>query len=297
MKNKTIPIIFAVDDAYIPFLAVTIQSLSDHINPKNQYILKVLYTKINEENKKKILKYANENISIEFVNVEKEIKKMESKLPVGYFYSSATYYRVLIPNLYPEYNKVLYLDADIVILEDVAKLYNTNIENYLLGCMPEPWIRKIKEFRVYAEKILGLSSYKKYFNAGIILMNLKELRAMNFEDVFLHLLESTRYSFAQDQDYLNRICKGRVKYISSAWNASGYLYKKDNPKIVHYTIYKPWLIEDMPNNSYFWEAAKKTEFYDYIKGLMTKDSHKSGDKSIEQFKKTAIYECSCVGNG
>lgn len=297
MKKQDIPIIFAVDDAYIPFLAVTIQSLSDHISKKNQYYLKVLYTKIKDENKKKILKYENENIHIEFVNVKKDIERMESKLPVGYFYSSATYYRVLIPNLYPQYDKVLYLDADIVILEDVAKLYNVNIDDYLLGCMPEPWIRKVKEFRVYAEKVLGLASYKKYFNAGILLMNLNALREMNFEDVFLHLLDSVKYRFAQDQDYLNRICKGRVKYIRSAWNASGYLYKKENPKIVHYTIYKPWLIKDMPNSEYFWDAAKKTEFYDYIKSLMQDNGTESGDKSVEAFKETAVYESSCVGNG
>ena len=69
MKQE-IPIFFAVDDAYIPFLAVTIQSLSENVNNKNLYKLRILYTNINQENQNEIKKYENNNIKIEFVNVK-----------------------------------------------------------------------------------------------------------------------------------------------------------------------------------------------------------------------------------
>ena len=91
---------------------------------------------------------------------------------------------------------------------------------------------------------------------------------------FIHLLKNVRYTFAQDQDYFNRICKGRIKYLNECWNASGYIYDKAKPKIVHYTVYKPWLSVDMPNNNYFWNTAKKTSFYDYISGLKDENSKK-----------------------
>lgn len=75
MMKKEIPIFFAVDDAYIPFLAVTIKSLSKKVNKTNIYHLRILYTNITMENQKEIMKYQNENIIIEFVNVSESLKK------------------------------------------------------------------------------------------------------------------------------------------------------------------------------------------------------------------------------
>ena len=296
MKQE-IPIFFAVDDAYIPFLAVTIQSLSENINNKNLYKLRILYTSINQENQNEIKKYENDNIKIEFVNVQNNLEKLEGNLLTRDYYSNATYYRVLIPNLYPEYDKVLYLDADIVILDDIAKLYNKNIGNYLIAGVSEHWFDQYRELQEYAEKVIGVSSYKKYINAGIMLMNLKKLRELKFEEKFIHLLENVKYVFAQDQDYFNRICKGRIKYLKEYWNASGYIYDKTNPKIIHYTVYKPWQLIDMPNSEYFWKFAKKTVFYDYIYGLHNEESKLKGNQSLQEFRRIAKQEADCVGNG
>lgn len=297
MMKKEIPIFFAVDDAYIPFLAVTIKSLSKKVNKTNIYHLRILYTNITMENQKEIMKYQNENIIIEFVNVSESLKKIEGKLLIRDYYSNATYYRILIPNLYPQYEKVLYLDSDIIILDDIAKLYNVNINNYLIGAVSERWFRNYTEFKGYGEKVIGLKSYKKYINAGIMLMNLQKLRNIQFEDKFLHLLETVKYRFAQDQDYFNRICKGNIKYLKEYWNASAYLYKKSNPKIVHYTIFKPWLYKDMPNNQYFWNNAKETVFYDYIASLPNQGGKLKGESSLTEFRRIAKYESDCVGNG
>lgn len=297
MIKKEIPIFFAVDDAYIPFLAVTIKSLSKKINKSNIYNLRILYTNITKENQKEIMKYKNENIIIEFVNVNESLKKLEGKLLIRDYYSNATYYRILIPNLYPQYEKVLYLDSDIVILDDIAKLYNVNINNYLIGAVSEHWFRNYSEFKGYGEKVIGLKSYKKYINAGIMLMNLQKLRYIQFEDKFLHLLETVKYRFAQDQDYFNRICKGNIKYLKEYWNASGYLYSKSNAKIIHYTIFKPWLFKDMPNSKYFWNIAKETAFYDYIASLPDEEGKLKGENSLAEFRRIAKYESNCVGNG
>lgn len=296
MKQE-IPIFFAVDDAYIPFLVVTIQSLSENISNNNLYRLRILYTSISEDNQSEIKKYENDNIKIEFVNVQNNLDRLEGNLLTRDYYSNATYYRVLIPNLYPEYDKVLYLDADIVVLDDIAKLYNKSIGNYLIAGVSEHWFDKYRELQEYAEKVIGVSSYKKYINAGIMLMNLKELRESNFEEKFIHLLENVKYVFAQDQDYFNRICKGRIKYLNECWNASGYIYDKSNPKIVHYTVYKPWQLIDMPNSGYFWKYAKKTFFYDYIYGLHNEESKLKGEKSLQEFRRIAKQEADCVGNG
>ena len=69
---KEIPVFFAVDNGYIPFLGVALKSLVDNSSEKNKYEIKVLYTNVSEENKAKIKKYEKENISIEFVDLNKQ---------------------------------------------------------------------------------------------------------------------------------------------------------------------------------------------------------------------------------
>ena len=128
-KTKVIPIFFAVDDGYIPFLAVALSSLIENSSKEYHYSIKILYTDIKEENKKKISKYEKENVNIEFVDLNYYIEEVKDKLYTRDYYSKTTYFRLFIPNLYPQYNKALYLDSDIVILGDIAELYNTQIEN------------------------------------------------------------------------------------------------------------------------------------------------------------------------
>lgn len=296
MYQQEIPIFFAVDDAYIPFLAVTIQSIFENKSEKNLYKIKILYTKITDENKKEILKYSKENINIEFVNVEENLKKLKDKLLVRDYYSDATYYRILIPNMFQEYDKILYLDADIVVLDDIANLYNINLENNLVGGAPEPWFKEYEEFQVYAEKVIEVQNYKEYINVGVLLMNLKELRKMDFENVFINLLDTKKFTLLQDEDYINKICNGRIKYIDEKWNVSGYLYDNSDPKIVHYTIFKPWLKKEMLNKDYFWNYARKTAFYEYISSLMSEETEEKGDISLREFRKMAISEVKNLDN-
>ena len=77
MENnlEVIPIFFAVDDVYSPFLAVTLHSLTENASKNYYYSIKILYTNMQEENKKKLAKYESENVKIEFVDLNYYIKK------------------------------------------------------------------------------------------------------------------------------------------------------------------------------------------------------------------------------
>ena len=127
MNKKQIPIFFAVDDNYVPCLAVALQSLIDNSSKNYYYHIRVLYTNIKWKNQKIIKKMQQENIRIDFVNVSKQINKVKQQLYTRDYFSAATYFRLFIPELYPQYNKVLYLDCDIVVLDDVADLYNIDL--------------------------------------------------------------------------------------------------------------------------------------------------------------------------
>ena len=304
MENKNvIPIFFAVDDGYIPFLAVSLQSLIENSKKENFYLIKILYTNISEENQKKIQKFEQENVSIEFVDLNYYIEKIKDKLYTRDYYSKTTYFRLFIPNLYPQYTKALYLDSDIVVLEDVADLYNTNMENDLVAPAPDDVIQTIEVFQEYAEKVVGVADYRNYFNAGVLLMNLDELRKFDFQEKFIYSLDKIKFSVAQDQDYLNRLCKGRVKIVDSNWNRMPIAREKENQgdiKLIHYNLaYKPWHFEDILYKDYFWNYAKKTEFFGTIQKI--KDNYSDEERFEDMEKDKALRmlaqkEADCVGD-
>ena len=301
-KNK-IPIFFAVDDEYVPFLAVALQSLVENSKKENYYLIKILYTNITDENQEKIKKYESENINIEFVCLSYYINKVKDKLYTRDYYSKTTYFRLFIPDLYPQFDKVLYLDSDIVILSDIADLYNVDMGDNLLAAVPDDVIQTIEVFREYAEKVVGVATYKNYFNAGILLMNLDELRKFNFQEKFLYLLEKVKFSVAQDQDYLNRLCKGRVKLLENTWDRmpiGGDIINRDELHLIHYNLaFKPWHFEDILYKEYFWKYAEKTEYIDKILEIKNNytDEQKFQDReSDKKLRELAQKECDCVGD-
>lgn len=302
-ENKNIPIFFAVDDKYIPFLAVALQSLLENSSKNNYYSIKILYTSITIENQNKILKYERDNVNIEFVDLNYYIDKIKDKLYTRDYYTKTTYFRLFIPELYPQYDKVLYLDTDIVILSDIADLYNKDIENNLVAAAPDDVIQTIEIFQEYVEKVVGVADYHNYFNAGVLLMNLDALRKFRFQEKFLYLLETVKFSVAQDQDYLNRLCKGRVKLIENTWNRmpiGGDTVKREELNLIHYNLaFKPWHFEDILYKEYFWKYAQKTEYFDKIQEIKKNytDEEKFKDREEDKkLRKLAQKECDCVGD-
>ena len=299
--NKEIPVFFAVDNGYIPFLSVALRSLIDNTSKENIYAIKILYTNVTEENKIKIKKYETENISIEFVDLNKQLEEIKEKLYTRNYFSNTTYYRLFIPELYPEYDKAVYIDSDTVCLSDIAELYNTDMGDNLIAGIPDGVIQAIDIFKDYVERVVGVADYNNYFNAGVIVMNLKELRDYKFEEKFIYMLEKIKFEVAQDQDYLNRLCKGRVKILYYSWNRMPVMGKTEGKiNLIHYNLgAKPWYFDNVVYQEYFWEYAKKTEFYNEIKELGTKytdeDKEKDDSNSLKLME-LAKKETECVGD-
>lgn len=301
--KQIIPVFFAIDDKYVPFFAATLQSLVDNSTEKYCYVVKILYTDISEDNKEKLMKYERENISIEFVDVNFHISKIRNKLHTRDYYTNTTYFRIFIPKLYPEFSKALYIDSDVIIKADIAELFNIDIGDNLLGAAREDVIQTYKVFQEYAEKVVGVSSYTNYFNAGVLIMNLEELRKLKLQEKFIYMLDTIKFTVAQDQDYLNRICKGRVQIIDSAWNKTPVILDniaEEDVKIMHYIlIYKPWHFDDVLFGKFFWEYAEKTDFIDEIKQIRKNFTEEEKLADIEKNKelgRLAKKEADCVGD-
>ena len=205
--------------------------------------------------------------------------------------------------MYPQYDKVLYLDSDIVILDDIAKLYNIEPGTDLVAAAPDDIIQFNEVFQVYAEKVVGVADYRRYFNAGVLLMNLHEMRRFRFQEKFIYSLDRITFAVAQDQDYLNRLCKGRVKLIERTWNRMPIEDSKirtEDVKLVHYNLaFKPWHFEDILYKEFFWLYAQETEFFDEIQSIResyTEEERFRDNQSHERLKRLAKKESDCVGD-
>ena len=271
VRRKVIRLFFTVDDNYIPFLSTTIASIVAHASKQYKYRLTIIHDGLSMESKKTIRKYQdNDQIFVSFFNVSAKVHSLSVKLDVRDYYTITTYYRLFLPDLFPTINKGLYLDSDIVLNDDVAKLYNVDLGSNLVGGIPDASVQLFDEFSNYVEKVIEMD-HTKYFNAGVLLMNLKALREFGLERRFISLVKKVTFNVAQDQDVLNYLCKGRVTLIDPRWNVMPLGDKVENPYLIHYNLmFKPWNLKNIMYEEHFFKYAELAGVKDQI--LKNRDS-------------------------
>ncbi|MBQ5646461.1 MAG: glycosyltransferase family 8 protein [Treponema sp.] len=303
MNSKPeVPVFFATDDNYAPFLAVTFKSILDNASKDFSYKFYVLTTNLSSSYEKRIKEFESEDVKIEFIFLKETIEKIKAKFHLRDYYSIETYYRFFIANMFPQYDKVLYCDCDVIVLGDIAELYNHNIDNYLVGACPEEVMAEVKVFGDYVEQALDVEC-EKYFNAGVMLMNLDGFRKENIEEKFFDMLQKYTFRVTQDEDYLNVLCKGKVKLFHLGWNKTAFKNEKFNDKdlkLIHYKIHwKPWHYDGVLYENHFWDYAKQTSFYEEIldKKLSYTDEEKRRDAiAYERLKQMAIDDAKDPNN-
>ena len=282
-----VPVFFSCDNTYIPFLGVAINSLIKNANPNNYYDLYVLTTNMLDENIKDIKKMEMPNVSINFVDVKPLIKDVSNRLDeVRDYYTQAIFYRLFIAKLFPNLKKALYLDCDIVILNDIAKLYQFDLEGNIIAAATDDIVNNNDDFKIYCMHAVG--SYKdKYFNSGVLVIDLEKYRKEKVLEKFLDLL--TTYHFkcvAPDQDYLNYLCRDTIKFFPKSWNRmpvdddyNGEL------NLIHYNMFtKPWLY-DVKYQEYYWKYAKETIYYAKLKEMKENYSDEAKKSDLESVKR------------
>lgn len=291
-----IPVFFATDDNYAPFLSVTLKSMLANASKKYFYKIHVLTTNLDQKHIARLSKMMTENSSIEFVSLKNELDKLGTKLHLRDYYSQETYYRFFIANTFPQYDKVLYLDADLAVVGDISELYNQELGNNLVAAIQEEVMATVKVFGDYVEQVLDIPC-ADYFNAGIILINAKAFREECIESQFIDLLKRFKFRVTQDEDYLNVLCKGRVKMLQLGWNKTSFKnigFNDKDLKIVHYKInWKPWLYDDVEYQEHFWKYAKKTEYFEdilAIKAAYTDEQKQRDALAYERLVQMAIED-------
>lgn len=268
--KKRIPVFFATDDNYLPYLCVTLASIEEYASDANLYDVRILTTGISESNERRLHELDLPHVEITVVNVEERVKgiRRELSLRLRDYYSESIFYRIFIPSLFPELDRAIYLDCDIVLRDDVAKLYDADVGDCILGAVRDESIAPIPDFCVYVDEVVGAPE-GKYINSGVLLINAKRFREEKIEEKLLHLL--TKFNFntvAPDQDYLNYLCRGKIHYFDFGWNKQpnqNVDFDERRIHLVHYNMFnKPWHYRGVKYEDYFWYFAKKTPYYDFL---------------------------------
>ena len=282
MNKITIPIFYAIDDGYAKFVAVSIKSLIMNANNNYNYDINVIYENLSEENTKKLKSLETDNIKIILTEMNQNLSMITDKLGNRlreYTFTLTIFFRLFIPVMFPKYDKCIYIDADTVIPDDISRLYNEDLGDNYLGCIVDKSTNDNEILASYFEKVVGIPR-DKYINSGVLLMNSKKLRELKIDEKFLDLY--TKYGFdviAPDQDYINSMCYGHIKYLSDIYDAMPNPNNKEveKPVIIHYNLFlKPWQYENVQYYDYFWKYAKFTPYYDEI--LEIKNSYTDEDR-------------------
>lgn len=280
--KSEIPIFFATDDNYVPFLEVALTSLLDNASRDYFYSIFVLSTNLKQESKDKISSHGTDYSKIEFIEFKDAFDNIQNLFHLRDYYSKETYYRFFIPDLLPQYDKVLYLDCDICVAGDISELYNTDIKGLYGAVAQEEVLWCNKEFSEYAPKALGIRT-EDYFNAGVFLMNTKKFRKDHIAQQFLDLSKRFVFRIIQDEDYLNVLCQGKVKMVGLEWNKTSFESEtfKMEPKLVHYKIiWRPWKYENVKYEDLFFKYAEMAGVKDKI--LAMRAAYTDADRERDQ---------------
>ena len=285
-----VPVVFAADDNYVPQLTTTVYSAMKNADPSYFYDVVVLQRNIAWDKQERLRDFFKQfpNMSLRFTNVERELSGHDLSTNNAHI-SIETYYRFLIQKLLPFYDKVLYLDSDIVINGDIAKLYNTDLQGKLLGAIRD--IDFLANLNVkhgkrmgYAKNVLKMKNPYDYFQAGVLVLNTKAMRERYTIRQWLTYASNPAFIY-NDQDVLNAHCEGEVLYLPWEWNGvhdcggrvgnlfvqapndiyDAYMRSRNNPQIIHYAGFqKPWTDPDCDFASIYWRYARETPFYERL---------------------------------
>lgn len=295
-KKAEIPIFFACDEDFVKYTMVSMKSIMENADRSRKYHIYILHMGITEATQAKVLAMADEEFAIDFVDVTDKMKNIADKLPIRDYYSNTTYFRLFIPDMFPQYRKALYIDSDTIVVGNIAELYDHKLGKLYAGVCPDRVVAQTDILGDYVEKVLGVKR-TRYFNAGVMLMNCSQFRENHLLDEFLEMLHVYLFVVAQDQDYLNLICKNQVLYMEPKWNAQVFgelACPEEEVGLFHFNMAaKPWHYEDCRLAEYFWKYAKMTVDYDAIKeGLAnyTDEQRRNDSVSGEKLIRLAVSE-------
>ena len=288
--RAVISVVAASDRAYLPHLGALIASVLSNADPDRFVDFIVLDGGLDITSRRRLcdLEALHPHCRIAFVDMSRAFLEISTHS----YFARSTFYRLAMPSLLANRNKVLFLDTDMVVLDDIAPLFDTPLAGKLIAAAPDLvmrsfaalGIRSIAETgglpaRTYLANVLRLGDRaEQYFQAGTVLFDLKAMRLAGIQREIIADLRANTYWFL-DQDALNRHLSGKVAFIDGRWNAiflsephyealceddrDAYRRAFEDPGIVHFAgRQKPWENDLHPYSQYYWYYLRQTAWYE-----------------------------------
>jgi lipopolysaccharide biosynthesis glycosyltransferase len=292
-----IAVCLACNDEYVKYASVLLASIYANSSPDNFYDIVILHRDITETTRricKGVFKNA-ENFSLRFCDVSLNFEAY-SNIYINRHLTYETYYRFFILDIFEGYNKVLYLDCDMVANADIAELFKADLTGKYIGAVrdvdfissanattPGPMhVNSMRDLKFSQEEIYG------YFNAGLILFNIGEIRKDFTTEKMFKVAMSRNWSY-HDQDTLNFLFKGNIHHFDFAWDFFWIYTDKytpltgsepaivnewitnasKKPKLIHFVGgVKPWHLGAFNRSNFtvyiFWKYARKSPYYEHL---------------------------------
>jgi lipopolysaccharide biosynthesis glycosyltransferase len=294
-SHNNISVALASDDAYAMSMAVTVRSLLSAMKSDRQIDLYILDVGISDDSRNKLkTSCLDPRLTVHWL--KPEIDQFDN-LPVMNHLNRSAYARLLTQDLLPStLDKVIYLDSDLLVLEDISVLWDDCVlrDNACLAVQDigAPWIdsekvlNNLESSRNYLAAVRPIGNYQElglppdapYFNSGVMVINLAFWREFNVAGRVIECLKShSEHVLWLDQYALNVVLHGRWQQLDLRWNQGSQIFVypcwqdsplnqedfyslKYKPYIVHFTsVNKPWQIDNRhPYRKIFFRTLDRT---------------------------------------
>jgi lipopolysaccharide biosynthesis glycosyltransferase len=249
--NERISVLFCCDPGYYQHLAVALVSLLEN-NQNNLLDIHLISSGKDPAKEARlsasIARYSNFKISNYYFNIE-DVDKWHT----SYHIRGEAYIRIFSPSILPQtLEKILYLDVDLIVVDDLSGLWETDLGNHALAAAPDP-------FGASRRGPLRIPDDACYVNSGVLLLNLTKWRSENLSARLADYIEREGSNLLfHDQDAINAVLHSAIKPLSYRWNFQAKMLRPPrftlladypairdagrSPAIIHYTsARKPWL--------------------------------------------------------
>jgi len=273
-----VPIVFSFNHWILKESGVSISSLLRHAKPTTFYVIYILHGSedLNESHKSTILRLIDvyDNCTISFVEID---SNFFNNVHIARGIPKVTYYRFFIPHLFPQFDKIIFSDPDIIYHGDLSDVFEyTDLKTNYLAAVKSAFVKKKYIYSIGCDPLT-------YTNGGFQIYNLKAFRENDLESKQISMID--KGYFYLDQDITNIVCKDNITFLSPKYNATQSFFKfamndshykrirtlfseqeiKEGlfPIVHHFNGIKPWNGICYKQDIY-WEEYRNSPFFDTL---------------------------------
>lgn len=242
-KSSAIGIIVACDNHYVVLLAALLKSIESNHKTGEKIEVFVVEDGITKKNQRKLAASVNASaMKFNWISMDEAIPD-DMQIPFDRSsYPKNIHTRIFIPHFIPEtFDKIIYFDVDMIVMHDVSELWNIDLGDNMLGAVVDP---RLKVFSnswggILNYKELGFSPNTKYFNTGILMINVKKWREENSAATVVKCIaDNEKYANYPDQYGINIVMANRWIELDPRWNWFADT-PCDDPFNIHFVGRKP----------------------------------------------------------